>query len=118
MNHQEPLPFYKAFPIEPFLTESKWMEEEKKKMLLYLPAEYQAVQKRVEELCDEMEYDGSRMYDVHPDQLMIRTMAERVMPTYADDKERKYLMDITSCFLCNEILYRRYKKRRSKQYIK
>ena len=118
MYQQEPLPFYKAYLLEPFLAESKWMEEEKEKMLSYLPKEYRWIQKQVERICDELEYDGSRMYDEHPDQMFLRTMANSIMPKTEDEKERKYIEDIVRCFLCNEILYRRYRKRRGKQYIK
>ena len=117
MYQQEPLPFYKTYPLEPFLTESKWMEVEKEKMLSYIPKEYQMIQKKVEDICDKWEYDGSRMYDEHLDMHVIRKMSEKLVPEMKEEKERKYWIDIANCFLCNEMLYRRYRKRRGKPYI-
>jgi len=118
MYDYEPMPFYKAYPLEPFITESKWMEQEKERMLSYLPKEYQMIQKSVEAACDKMEYEGSRMYDEYPDQRMIRGLVQKLVPKTNDEKERKYMEDITACFLCNEMLYRRYRSRRRKQHIK
>ena len=118
MNIMEPLPFYKEYPLEPFLTEHKWMEAEKEKMFSYLPREYRILQKQVAEVCDELEYDGSRMYDDYPDHYMIHKMIQRLVPKIDDEKEQKYWEDIAACFLCNEMLYRRYRKRSEKKYIK
>ena len=118
MYMQESMPFYKAYPLEPFLAENKWMEQEKERMISYLPGEYQRIQKKVEGTCDEMEYEGSRMYDEHPDQMMIRRIAQRLVDETGDEREKQYMEDITSCLLCNEILYRRYRRRRGKQYIR
>ena len=118
MNVSEPLPFYKVYPLEPFLTEHKLMEAEKEKMLSFLPKECRILQKQVEKVCDELEYEGSRMYDDYPDHHVINKMIQRLVPKISDEREQKYWQDIAGCYLCNEMLYRRYRKRSEKKYIK
>lgn len=123
MNLQEPLMFHKAYPLDSFLEEAKRMEKEKELMISYLPKEYREMQRRVEETCDRMEYEGSCMYDEHPDGKVIRHLVKKIQKQLAEGQkdmhnEGKYQEDIISCFLYNEIFRRRYRMWRSKQYIK
>lgn len=139
MHSYEPFMFHKAYPLESFLEEAKMMEKEKERMFSYLPEEYRKMQRKVEEICDGMEYEGSRMYDEHPDSGVIRKLARKILKQLEEenpeefhgsemDKEGtgpegicqagRYQEDMVCCFLCNEILHRRYRTWRSKQYIR
>lgn len=144
MYMYEPVMFHKAYPLDSFLEEARIMEKERELMFSYLPKEYQEMQRKVEETCDQMEYQGSRMYDEHPDGGAIRQMAKKIMDELRiadlssidlkDERQEeqnidqdcmntschpaRYQEDIICCFLCNEILRRRYRTWRSKRYIK
>ncbi len=142
MYMYEPVMFHKAYPLDSFLEEARIMEKERELMLSYLPKEYQEMQRKVEETCDQMEYQGSRMYDEHPDGGAIRQMARKIMDELRimpqedrwDEFQKeqnvgqdcmdgscqpaRYQEDIICCFLCNEMFRRRYRTWRSKRYIK
>ena len=115
MISYEPSMFHKTFPFDAFLEEAKMMEKQKALMYSYLPMEYQRMQKKAEETCDKMEYEGSRMYDEHPDKEMIRRMAKNLLEEAENDK---YHEDMMCCFLCNEMFLRRDRTWKSKKYIR
>lgn len=54
-----------TFPLE--LAEVGTEEEEKVDLKYLYPIEAASIQKMVENVCDQMEYDGSMMYDKYPD---------------------------------------------------
>ena len=118
MQVYEPIMFHKAYPMESFLEENQIMEKERQLMYSYLPEEYRRIQRKAEEVCDTMEYEGSRMYDEHPDGMVLRHMAGRMLKELGYEGKDRYLEDIACCFLCNEMLCRRYRMRRSRQYIR
>lgn len=122
MHLYEPLMFHKAYPLDSFLEESKIMEKEKERMFSYLPEEYRQMQKKVEDACDRMEYEGSRMYDEHPDGGMIRQMAKNIQKQLTCEdgtcENGRYQEDLVCCFLCNEMFRRRCRMWKSRQYIK
>lgn len=115
MNSYEPFLFHKAYPLDSFLSESKMMEKQKELMNSYLPSEYQRMQKKAEEACDKMEYEGSRMYDEHPDKEVIRQLAKSLLEKSEQDQ---YHEDMMCCFLCNEMFLRRYRNWKSKKYVR
>lgn len=47
-------------------------------MKQFYPENALKINKLVEKVCDEMEYEGSRMYDEVPDRNMIRQICDRV----------------------------------------
>lgn len=123
MYAQESSMFYKTYPLETFFQEEKRLEKEREVMLAYLPEGYVRMQKKVEALCDKMEYEGSRMYDEQPDGHMIHRMAEKILEEFQVEKdsfwgtnEKEYQSDIVCCFLCNEMFRRRCRAWQAKKY--
>ena len=117
MYEYEPIPFYKAYPVEPFLDECKWMQKEKELFLSFLPKRWQIIQKAVESLCDKMEYEGSWIYHEYPYESRIGKYAKEIVLNL-EDGNSKDDEDLVISFLCQEMLYRRYRFRRGKQFIK
>lgn len=75
----------------------------------------------IEDCCDEMEYEGSPMFDVHPDLLTFRLLAKRIYQQYTeknpdmlDGFDNPLLQDLVEVLLYQEIMYRRnrYRNRR------
>lgn len=125
MYFQEPSMFHETYPLDPFFEYVKRMEKEQKLLFSYLPKEYGRMQKRVEKVCDRMEYQGSRMYEDCPDGNVIHQISKKILEDLREEKdpfwnqERDgYQEDLICCFLCNEIFRRRCRSWIIKRYIK
>ena len=75
-------PFYMTYPMQNlYLTEMEYEKDMERMKELY-PREVQQLQKMVERRCDEMEYEGSRMYDENPDRYMLEQEAIRLLEEF------------------------------------
>ena len=78
------IPFYMTYPMQNmYLTEMEY-EKDIERMKTYYPAEAQAAMKLVEERLDELEYEGSRIYDEEPDRMMIQREIEQLSQKFMD----------------------------------
>ena len=64
-----------------YLTEMEYEKDMERMKELY-PKEVRQLQEMVERRCDEMEYEGSRMYDENPDRLMLEREAKRLLEEF------------------------------------
>lgn len=98
-----------VFPLE--LTQ---IPEEKSKDLKYLyPLEATQLNQMVMNVCDQMEYDGSPMYDRYPDKVTMERMASGICCHYCKDKDgagQKWLRPMVEIMLCNEMNCRRERR--------
>ena len=77
-EYNNKIPFYMTYPIQNmYLTEMEYEKDMERMKELY-PREVKKLQEMVERRCDEMEYDGSRMYDENPDRYMLEEEARRL----------------------------------------
>ena len=108
-----------TFPLE--LTEISKDSCFSHKEHLY-PVEVMELQKIVEDYCDQMEYDGSLMYDEYPDKASIERLAGRI----SEDRRcgRKQGMDahwmrvLAQVLLCGEMSFRRERRARHKRNLR
>ncbi len=125
---QLPLPFY--------MTYSGYRGAEKEQALLqdmeYLqqvyPGEVKHFQRRVAEILDKMDYEGSMIYDEYPDFGGMRRMTESVVRILQnEDRELPedqqqpaekwaWIPDLIQVLLCNEIYKRRHGGRRGTNF--
>lgn len=63
---------------EPFMEEVLNQEWQNALMQSYYPEQIQMLQGLVEQVCDEEDYAGSRIYDEYPDRRMLRHMGEKI----------------------------------------
>lgn len=82
MDYREELypkmPFYMTYPVQNmYMTEMEY-EKDMDRIKSYYPNEAKAVMKLVEERLDELEYEGSRIYDEEPDRLMIQMEVDQL----------------------------------------
>lgn len=68
----------------PQMEEAIWREQEEMLMRSYYPEQVQILQTAVERICDQEDYEGSRIYDEYPDQTMLRRMSERALEKALD----------------------------------
>lgn len=89
-------------------------EEEKMKDLKYLyPSEVSELNEMVMNVCDQMEYEGSPMYDQYPDKVTMGRLAAGICGHYCCQKDRtdqKWLRPMVEIMLCNEMNCRREKR--------
>ena len=77
-NYNQKMPFYMTYPMQNlYLTEMEYEKDMERMKALY-PREVRQLQEMVERRCDEMEYEGSRMYDENPDRYMLEEEARRL----------------------------------------
>lgn len=75
-------PFYMTYPMQNlYLTEMEYEKDMERMKELY-PREVRQLQEMVERRCDEMEYEGSRMYDENPDRYMLEREAKRLLEEF------------------------------------
>ena len=75
-------PFYMTYPMQNlYLTEMEYEKDMERMKELY-PKEVRQLQKMVEKRCDQMEYEGSRMYDENPDRYMLEMEAKRLLEEF------------------------------------
>lgn len=119
-----PLPFYMTYP--------GYLDRDRERALLqdmeYLqqmyPAEVKRYQKRIAQILDQMDYEGSMIYDEYPDYGGIRRLGDSVLKILQNEDEKKpeeervpeekwaWLPDLIQILLCNEIYKRRHGGRR------
>lgn len=76
------MPFYMTYPMQNlYLTEMEYEKDMERMKELY-PREVRAIQQMIEEYCDQMEHEGSRMYDENPDRRMLEEAAERLLERF------------------------------------
>ena len=81
-NLFEKTPFYMTYPMQNlYLTEMEY-EKDMERMKEMYPKEVRELQAMVERRCDEMEYEGSRMYDENPDRYMLEREAQRLLEEF------------------------------------
>lgn len=133
------IPFYMTYPMQNmYLTEMEY-EKDLDRMKSYYPAETKAVMKLVEDRLDELEYEGSRIYDEEPDRLMIQMEIDRLyekirgnggkvqsqQPSYFDmvpmalsgrDCRDDWLCSMVGVLFGTELYRRRCRHRRCRRY--
>lgn len=118
-----PLPFYMAYP--------GYLRPEQENAILkdmdYLqqtyPNEVKRYQKKVAEILDKIDYEGSMIYDEYPDRYTINRMAGTIVQILRSEEEKQgdnptnpekweWTRDMIQVLLCNEIYKRRHGGRR------
>ena len=103
-----------------YLTEMEYEKDMERMKELY-PKEVHQIQKLVEQRCDQMEYEGSRMYDENPDRYMLERevdlMAEELTAQHYDRGHGDgWLRSLIGILFHDEIYRRRCRNRRCSRW--
>ena len=115
-------PFHAAYS-NPFMYEGERMQEEEFKLMKsYYPQTVQRIQERVEEECDLLDYEGSRLYDEYPDKYMLYHLSSRIkesiQPELSSEAVREsFLEELIQVMLYQEISRRRCRRHRCRRYF-
>ena len=120
---------YRPIPLFPIYgyDNSEEAERDFEYMKQLYPRSSHRIQELVEDTCDQMEYEGSMMFDEYPDQLQMRMLCARISRKVRDqegkcheDKWKKgsWLEELIQVLTFHEIIKRRgeYRKYRRKFY--
>lgn len=77
-DEQAKVPFYMTFPMQNLYLMEMEYEKDMERMKLMYPKEVRSLMPYIEERCDELEYEGSRIYDENPDRIMIEEEIQKL----------------------------------------
>jgi hypothetical protein len=69
-------PFYMTFPMQNLFLAEQEYEKDLERMRELYPKEVRQIAALVSDRCDELEYEGSRIYDENPDRMMMAREAQ------------------------------------------
>lgn len=66
------IPFYMTYPMQNLYVMELEYEKDMERMKAFYPSELSYIQRAIEDRCDELEFEGSRIFDEEPDKFMIQ----------------------------------------------
>ncbi len=91
-DYRNKVPFYMTYPMQNmYLTEMEYEKDMERMKELY-PREVRDLQEMVERRCDELEYEGSRIYDENPDRYMLEEEARRLYERFIRENPQYQMM--------------------------
>ena len=121
MYYDEFFPFYVAY-ADPLLYERENIQEKEFALMKsWYPESVRRLQERVEQECQLLDYEGSRLYDEYPDRLMMRSLCRQIREQVAGELEMqeisdRFLDDLIEVLLYQEISRRRCRRRRCRGF--
>ena len=103
------------------LSGENMQEREFALMKSYFPETARKIQEKVEEECELLDYEGSRIYDEYPDRLMMRVLGDGIFHRMQKEAAAReipsgFLEDLVQVLLYQEILRRRCRRKRCTGY--
>lgn len=117
MIYKDFYPFYASFANPMLYRGEMELEREFSLMKSYYPETARKIQEKVEEECDLLDYEGSRMYDEYPDRYMLYHLGKKIVDEVKKESELEtmsdsLLGDLVEVLLFHEISRRRCRRRR------
>ena len=117
MYYDKFLPFYMTYADSSLYSRERIQEQEFALMKSYYPETARKIQEKVEEECQLMDYEGSRLYDEYPDKWMLYHTCSRIRQKLepemtAQEIPGRFLDELIQVLLYQEISRRRCRRRR------
>lgn len=117
MYYDRFFPFYVAYANPALYDGERIQEQEFALMKSYYPEAAGRIQEKVEEECQLLDYEGSRLYDEYPDKFMLHQLCRQIRTqvegeTTAQGVPDSLMDDLIQVLLCQEISRRRCRRRR------
>ena len=117
MIYKDFYPFYASFANPMLYRGEMELEKEFSLMKSYYPETARKIQEKVEEECDLLDYEGSRMYDEYPDRYMLYHLGKKIVDEVKKESELEtmsdsLLGDLAEVLLFHEISRSRCRRRR------
>lgn len=112
-----PLPFYMTYPgYDGPAREAELVQDLEYLQQMY-PNDVKRYQRRVAEILDKTDYEGSMIYDEYPDRYSLQALAKSMQAILEKEEENAPTEDMIQILLCNEVYKRRHGGRRGKIYF-
>lgn len=125
MDYQQRiLPFYMAYQTPYFMREEDSVLRDLEYLQQMYPAQAKKLQKRIAEIIDKMDYEGSLLYDEYPDRCQLYRLSDSILEILKREEEEKdtgehtseekweWIGDMVQLLLYYEIYKRRHGGRR------
>ena len=117
MYYDRFFPFYVAYANPALYDGERIQEQEFALMKSYYPEAAGRIQEKVEEACQLLDYEGSRLYDEYPDKFMLHQLCRQIRTqvegeTAAQGVPDSLMDDLIQVLLCQEISRRRCRRHR------
>ena len=140
MRYEQPIPFYMAYPFLLPLDQEQAQEKDLQVMKSFYSRRAARIQEKADRECDQMEYDGSMMFDEYPDKFMMEHLCRKIeqevlkeeegntsvliieetcqgeQGSCGNRREEEGLRDLIGVILFNEMFRRRSRHRRQKRF--
>jgi len=112
-----PLPFYMAYPgyYGPG-REAELLQDLEYLQQMY-PNDVKRYQKRIAEILDKADYEGSMIYDEYPDRYSLLALAGSICRVLEQEEQNPPAEEVIVILLFNEVYKRRHGGRRGKIYF-
>lgn len=129
MYYDKYYPFYAVYADPLMYRGEKVHEAEFQRMKSYFPQTARIIQEKTEEKCDELDYEGSRLYDEHPDKFMLYHLSQKIKEEIMDEilpdieeaesqrMPERFLDEMIQVLLYQEILRRRCRRKRCRGWF-
>ncbi|MBS4967446.1 MAG: hypothetical protein ACLU8C_00770 [Lacrimispora saccharolytica] len=127
MFNEKPMPFYMSGSMSFEKERDEVMEREWRILKSWYSGEILQVQEAVERACDELDYEGSWLYDEYPDRGRMEEMQEKIQrelerdgeaAVEAEERRRRRRGDnLLKVLLSNEIFRRRCRNRNCRRHF-
>jgi hypothetical protein len=117
MYYEKFFPFYMAYANPMLYDGEKIQEQEFARMKADYPKTARKIQELVENACDLLDYEGSRIYDEYPDRWMLREMCRDIRRKVEAECEggTEMLDELIEVLLYQEITRRRCRRHRCRR---
>jgi len=112
----EPLPFYMAYPGYCSAGQEERLLQDLEYLQQMYPNDIKRYQKRIAEILDKADYEGSMIYDEYPDRYSLQALAKSIYRILEKEEENPPGEEIIIILLFNEVYKRRHGGRRGKVF--
>ena len=109
-----PLPFYMTYPGYFGPGQEAMLLRDLEYLQQMYPADVRRFQKRIAEVLDKADYEGSMIYDEYPDRCSLQALAGSIRKVLENEEEEPPAESMIQVLLCNEVYKRRHGGRRGK----
>ena len=115
-----PLPFFMTYPGYTDATREKTLLQDLEYLQQTYPTEVKRYQRKIADILDKFDYEGSMIYDEYPDKYSLHRLAGSVIQIlrqenqklpeeeHISDEKWEWLADMILVLLCHEIYKRRH----------
>ena len=115
MNQSRILPFYMAYPLPMYYQEEDTVTRDLEYLQQMYPSEAKRYQKIIAGMLDQMDYEGSCIYDEYPDKWQIYRLTQMIIDRLKNEQEEQPVeenwdktAEFVQILLCYEIYRRRH----------